>query len=367
MYTWRLPLILACSVAAFAADLPKVALQAAETAVEHKVLLRDGIAAHDEKRYEDAIQLYRQILSENADDIVAIYEIAFSQSVSGDYLACVDTAVLGARYQSDLLNQFRMMLANCLDYDGQSNEAITIFKKSVNKEPENYLLRYNYAVTLESLDRFDDALRQVKIAATLNPAHASSHAMLSRLYVTNGERIPGILAGLRFLVLEPNSERSAKTLRAVHGLMLGSVEQEGEGNVTITVSPDADSREGSFFSAELMLGVANAAADIVDEEDPKPKLTPVARAAMLVGSIVEGSQMGNEKPGKREFAARYYVPYFASVDATEMTDTLIYIAYSSSNWDEVVEWLATNAERVADFKARDERYDVWQGAAITNH
>lgn len=359
-------LLAACFSLAMAADLPKVTLEAAETAVEHKALLRDGITAHDERRYEDAIKLYRQILAENADDLSTIYELAFSQFAAGDFSGCAEAARLGARYDSRLLIRLRMSLANCLDNDGNTNEAIDIYKKSIRKDSEDHLLRFNYAVTLERLGDRAEAMRQVKVAATLTPGHASSHAMLLRLYRADGERIPALLAGLRFLVLEPRSNRSLAVMEEFHDLIYGSVSEKENGNLLITVSPGGDSDEGEFGGAELSLAIMNAAASIVEEDDPRPKLSPVAQSASLVRQVVESAIGQNEKPNKREFAARYYLPYFSGLLESGNLETAVFMAYSSSAAEEVVEWLDSHPEQVSALAEWNERYRGWQGAVITN-
>ncbi len=115
-----------------------------------------------------------------------------------------------------------------------------------------------------------------------------------------------------------------------------------------------------------MLGIMNAGQEIVDEGNPSLKLTPVAHSAMLVSSIIEGSVMDNAESGKTEFAARYHVPYFEAIEADEKSDMLVRIAYSSSNWNEVVEWLDANTDEVTEFLEWNQRYDVWQGAVITS-
>lgn len=41
--------------------------------------------------------------------------------------------------------------------------------------------------------------------------------------------------------------------------------------------------------------------------------------------------------------------YFEAIEADEKTDMLVRIAYSSSNWNEVVEWLDADTDEVTEF------------------
>lgn len=350
----------------WAIELPEATLQPSPIAPEHKVAHQQAIAAHDAQKYAEAIHVYRKILAENPDDVATIYELAYSLHASGNATECAETARRGARYDSRLLGPLRMVWANCLDNGGSPADAAEVYQHAIRDDSENSLLRFNYAVTLEKLERQDEALRQLKIALTLRPSHPGSHLLLSRLYRTRGYRVPAILAGLRFLILEPESGRSQTVLSEVHSLLQGSVSKKEDGTTLVTISPDADNEEGQFGGAEMMLSLLRASQDIVDDKHPD-KLTPIKQASMLVLSMIESAIDANEDPGKEEFAARYYLPYFKAIQDRAEIEVMVPVVYTSSNWDEVTQWLEANSVAVSAFLTWSQGYDQWQGATITNY
>jgi hypothetical protein len=352
--------------ATWAVEVPDATLKPSPIAPEHQVAHQTAIAAHDAQKYAEAIELYRKILAENPDDVATIYELAYSLHASGNTAECADAARRGARYDSRLLGQLRMVWANCLDIGGAPHDAAEVYQYSIRHDSENSMLRFNYAVTLEKLERQDEALRQLKIGLTLAPGHPGSHLLLSRLYRARGYRIPAILAGVRFLILEPQSGRSQTVLSDVHDLLHGSVSKKDDGTITLSISPDADSEEGKFGGAEMMLSVMGAAQGIVGDESPE-KLTPVRLASMLISSMLESAIDDNKKPRKEMFAARYYLPYFKAIQDRDEMDAVVRLVYASSNWGEVTEWLENNSAAVTALQAWSQGYDRWQGATITNY
>src|SRR5262245_42790722 len=88
----------------FAAEkLPKPTRQPAVLTRNQKALLSQGIALHEDGKYDDAIAKYKQILDESPDEITAIYETAFAYAAKRDCETAISFARRGAEYRSDVL------------------------------------------------------------------------------------------------------------------------------------------------------------------------------------------------------------------------------------------------------------------------
>src|ERR1041384_3213851 len=81
-------------------------LEAKPTTEKHEPLIRDGIALHDKGNYDGAIAKYQEVLAENPDDALALYEISYSYSAKGDHQKSLDYAYKGAQYRSKHLVGF---------------------------------------------------------------------------------------------------------------------------------------------------------------------------------------------------------------------------------------------------------------------
>jgi|GEM_PF-1150417 len=352
--------------AAVAGELPKADLEPVPTLAEHSAALAQAIGAHDRGDYDEAIRRYQEILEGNPDDADALYELAFSQHASGAASDCVETARRGARYRSRLLPRMRMTLANCLDLSGQVKKAMRVYREAVAETPEDYLLRYNYAVTLRSTGEIKKAMDEAKAAVTLNPRHTSSHLLLAEMYFASGEKIPGILASLRFLELEPRSPRSGAILQTTHQALTGSVSRGEDGKVNIRLDAGAlkDSDEGDFSAAETMLALGGALFQMEGEDGKKD--SPFHQSLSAMERMISGAAGANSDPPKKAFAARYYLPYFVRLKEAEHFETMAYLAYSATTLEDVAAWIDENEDKIEALAAWSERYDQWQGVVIKN-
>jgi hypothetical protein len=59
---------------------------------------------------------------------------------------------------------------------------------------------------------YAEAKEQLKRAVELNNAYPSPHYLLSEVFMGTKYRIPALLAAIRLLSLEPNSQRSERAV-----------------------------------------------------------------------------------------------------------------------------------------------------------
>lgn len=67
-------------------------------------------------------------------------------------------------------------------------DALAVFEEALQYFPEDALLHFNHAVTLEELKRYDEATTAYKRCIELDPTHADAHFNLARLSELQGDR-----------------------------------------------------------------------------------------------------------------------------------------------------------------------------------
>jgi tetratricopeptide (TPR) repeat protein len=73
---------------------------------KEKLLIKEGVALHDRGDYDGAIAKYEEVLKDNPNNVLALYEQSYSYSMKKDYRKSLEIAYKGAQYQSDLLGGF---------------------------------------------------------------------------------------------------------------------------------------------------------------------------------------------------------------------------------------------------------------------
>lgn len=348
-YTRIIALALALSMAygmAVAAEkLPKADRIPLPPAEQHKALISEGVRLHDAGKFDEAILKYQQVLEKSPDVVEAMYELGFTYFHKKDYENALALARQGARYKTELLPQFYVLLGNALDDSGKRNEAIEVYRAAIKRSPTTALLHYNLGLALLRSGKDPEAKKALQQSLFLAPHHASSHYLLATIYYRLRYKIPAILALSRFLLLEPQSPRAKEALPALNQLLTGGVTQGKEPNhINITLTPDSRKDEGDFIGVETIMSISIAAGQT--EKAKKEKSSPFQLLASTYGLMA--STMSDLKP--KGFAARYYAPFFAELGKQEFSEALVHRVFQLANLEGAAEWQSENSTRVEELQ-----------------
>ena len=324
-----------------------------------KARIREGAELHDRGDYDGAIAKYEQVLAENPNNDLVLYELSFTYQMKKDYRKSLELAMKGVQYKSQELSLFYVVIGNDLDELGESKKAVEIYKQGIKIEPDNGMLYYNLALTHTRLNDFEEARKNLKKAVYLNPNHASSHVALAQVFQKMGYKTPALFAVMRFLVVEPRSRRSANAYRLFSGLMQGGVTVGKNPNeINIMFDPSAKKDEGDFGSLDLVLGLSKAARAMGKEKENE-KEKEKSEAQQLVDQIdtfLAILSEGDPKGDKGKFVWRYYIPYFIEVKKRNYVEPFAYYISQASGMSGVPEWLQANEARVNEFVSWSKSY-----------
>jgi len=349
--TGRLALVALLPLAVFAADnpLPKADRDPTPPTLEQKILVRDGIALHDQGDYDGAIAKYKQVLDANPDEVFAMHELGFTYFTKKDYPNALEIARRGASYRSPDLAGFHTLMGNVLDEMGDRDQAIAVYRAAIEQSPDVALLHFNLAFTLMRSNRLSEAKSAVEDSVTLNPRHASSHCLLGEIYAGLDYRVPAVLAFSRCLMLEPSTERGRKAMERVQALIHGGVSKGDKPNaINITFAADAKKDEGDFGSVDLVMSMSLAAGEMKSKKKP----TPFSRFADVY-SVMAGLMSAMEPSG---FAARYYAPFFAQLGKRDLIEAFVFSAFASADLEGAQAWAKKNESKLSEYREWAQSY-----------
>ena len=256
------------TIAVQAQKLPEPKLQPKPSTPAQEQLIREGISLHDRRDFDGAISRYEQVLKENPNNALALYEMSFSYFEKKDYSKSIEVAYKLAQFKSDLLPRVYVQIGSAQDELGEPKKAIETYKAGLKLFPSNSLIHYNLAITYNKLREYEEARKAVKKSAGYNPQHPSSHLLLASLFDRGAYKTPALLAACRFLVLEPNSQRSAGALNLVMKSMQAGV-SAGKDSNTINIFVDTSTKkdEGDFGAIDLVLSLTRAAETMDAKKD----------------------------------------------------------------------------------------------------
>ena len=350
---WFFAIFCFANISALAEDFKRPTRTAAEATPEQKALLKEGIELHDKGDYDGAIKKYESILSINPDNVSAIYEMGFSYFAKQDYKKALEINEKGVEYTSNILSRFYMQIASCLDHLGNWEKAIDIYNKVIKDYPQEDLVRFNLALTYSQHQKPELAISNLKEELYFNPSHPTSHLLLGALLKNNDYRIPAIFALSRFLILEPQSGRSANALAGLQDLINGGVVAKDEKNISIFMDPKSKKDEGDFDSLQMALSLVSAGRFLEKNADKSAMEKEVEQFRSFFQIMLE--MIGKDKD-KLKFTGKYYVPYFLAMHEQSYVETFVYLIHAGSKDKEVHDWLDKNMERVRAFLDWNKKY-----------
>lgn len=300
-------------------------------------MIQEGIESYDRGEYRQAVEIYQKALEKNPENVVAMYELALTYTGMKEYQKSYDLCMKIMSYKTDIVRQAYMIAGTDLDELGRPKDAIMYYKAGIKKYPDDLMLHFNLAVTQVRQGAHEEAKQSLKTALFIRPTHPSSHLVLAGVLWQEGNRIPALLAYTRFLMLEPNSKRSAgarEKIKAIinHGV---SKDQTKANQINVSFDPNEPQNEGDFSVISLMLSLKSAQQFTGDKEFKSEKDAMIDTYESVFSMMGESGQ--KDKAG---FIWEYYAPFFVALKEKGHVPALVdgLFQYHTENTDALYQW-----------------------------
>lgn len=313
---------------------------------EAEKLVDEGIVLHDKGSYALAISKYDKALELDKDNLSALTEKAYSLLSLGKYEESVQYCEKAYETHpgEKELNLVYTTNGNAFDAMNKPEKSIKVYDEGIKQFPDYYLLYFNKGVTLINIRKTEEAIKCFQQAVTLNPVHSGSHNAMARLLQFQKQNIPSILAYCRFLAVESRTSRAKENLASLKKLINGNAEKTGDKSVTISLSPEmldnvgkkGKNKENNFSTTDMILSMSSAL-NFEKENEDKPEVKRFISKLETVCASLDETRKDNYG-----FYWAYYAPYFIEMKKQNLVETFAYIAFASTEDQQVAAWLKAN-------------------------
>ncbi len=302
-------------------------------------LISEGIALHDEGRYDEAIARYRSALILQPGSSLASYEMAFSYFRLQKYDSSIKYGSQALDQNNGSQHESYIVLGNSFDLMGQPGKAIKVYEEGLKNYPNSNLLNYNLALTCFNQKDYKKAEQAVINAINARPTHASSHSLLAVIMKQSGKRIKSILPLYYFLMLEPNSSRSVANYKSLRSQLDEGVEKKDEKNISVNIFMDQKESD-EFGAAEMMISLL-AASKHTDENEDKTDIEHFNKTNEGIFSV-----LGELKKDNKGFWWDFYVTKLYDLIKSKNIEAYSYYISQSAGTDEVKKWISDHQSLV---------------------
>jgi len=311
-------------------------------------IIEFGIDFHEIGDFERARESYFEVLEENPNSSLTLYQIAYAYSAEGDMESCISYAGRGAQIDSEGRADALHMLGVCLDMSGRTEEAMEVFHEGARLLPENHLFQYSLSISAIRLGDAYGAIDYLEKALELNPEHAGSHFLLASIHKDLSHYYAAWIGFNYFLLFELGTPRADEAKNHIRNLLTpdSTVDEKGVTNVQLNIG-NLLNLDSPMTYADLMFGLGLTRNLIDDKENEKTELNALNAQYEGVFKIAENL------PGEQEGEGvlwETYVPFFTLLQSEGHTEALVYIFFEDSQIEGMAEWLNGNEKKVEEFR-----------------
>ena len=315
-------LLLSCILVLFIIHGLNLSAQDSTAYFNSNELIQKAIELHDKKEYEQALAYYSMIHKSDTNYAYAASEKMLTLIALNRYEEAVKTGYEAIELKTQYLPATYDLLGTSLDYNGQTEEALTTFEKALENYPYHRQMIYNYGVTLRRAKKYKEAQEQFERALALEPFHASSHLQLAELSLLQGFRAKALIGYYSYLAISPNQ---IGTISNIESILNDANEEEG------SISP--------YSSNGFEVLDAIIKAKIATQESYKPSINLNFKLTRHAEVIVKGL---NRIETTDDFWGKFYLPFYQKLEEKKLLDAFLYTLVSGVNNEEIQSWIKKN-------------------------
>lgn len=312
----------------------------AQQTEEAKALIKEGIVLNNQGKYAEAIEKYQGALKLEPGNAQANYQIGFTlltEKKSSEAIPFLENAIKG-NGSANLTAACYDLLGSIYDQEHQPQKAIEAYKEGIKVAPGMQQLHFNLGITYSRNKQYAEAENEAIEAIKLDPKHASSQRMYALVTFHQNKRVNALLAFCSFIMLEPNTPRSAEAYTNIQSILKGGVLKDNAGGTTDGTSPK-NKQETEAMNTTIQNAVSSA----------KSKAMPPMDALdyELKNIFTKTGELSQQKTDK-DFFEKFYAEYFYKLAQTNNLTALTRLVSLSANKEENTKWMAEHDQLVKD-------------------
>ena len=299
-----------------------------------KALVKQGITLNDAGKYDEAIAKYNEAIKADANYSTAYYEMGYTLFSTGKGKNALPYLEKVLKLDPKSGGAYDMM-GSIYDDDKQTDKAIEYFQKGIKVDPGYQRLYYNLAIMYYRLGKYPESEANAVSAIKLDPKHASSQRIYAMATYSEDKRGISLLAWSSFLLLEPQTKRSAEAFNYIRYLLNYGIKRDASKNVQLSVS------SGASEAGNMALSISVLAATV-----DKKGLTGIDSLKLELKTVygVAGSFNINKQD---DFYSHFYADYFAKLASTDNMDAFIRLISLTAYREENIQWFKDNNTKLS--------------------
>jgi tetratricopeptide (TPR) repeat protein len=304
----------------------------AQTDTDATSLVKEAVHFNNAQKYSDALDKFNQALKIEPDNISANYGIAYSLLSLGRGDEGIPHLQKVIQQNKTLMVQADDLLGSIYDKDKNSAKAIEAFNAGIKLDPTYQRIHYNLGLVYFRDKEYDKAEQCAIDAIKLDPKHASSQRMYALVCFHQNKRAEALLGLCSFILLEPNTARTAEAYGNIQHILQGG-NLKADPGIPLPMVPAND--------IALNNAISKAVFDAGKIKYPSAGDLLTAQLTAIFNTIGPMA----DKQTSNDFFRNYFAGYFYKL--AQSPNMLAFARLISQSTPESAEWVKNNAQAMA--------------------
>jgi len=309
-----------------------------QTATSSIDLVKQGVVLNDAGKFDEAIDKYKQALAVDPNNWQADYEMGYTLYNTGHgkdaipYLQKILTSN-ASKYEVDDL------LGSIYDDINEPQKAVECYKNGITNNPNFEHLHFNLGISYYRQNKYAESEECEKDAIKLDQRHASSQRAYAMATYAEQKHICSLMAWCSFLLLEPNSARSAEAYHNIRKILNYGINQQDAKHTNVSIS------EKEIGTSTLSVQMA-----VIAATEGKTNLSGVDSLNLQLTALFKQAIEFKEAQSD-PFFNNYYAKFFNKLAESVNMEAFTRFISLSGYKDENLAWFKANNEKLNNLDA----------------
>ncbi len=279
---------------------------AAQTS-DARLLTNEGNELSNQKNYTAAMAKYKAALAIDPDYAPANYQMGFCLSAAGkglDGIPYLEKIFTAANASANLVSGAYDLAGSIYDQNHELQKAIATYKAGIKANPGYQPLQYDLGLVYFRNKQYANAEAAAIEGIKLDPKHTGSMRLYALVCFHQNKRAAALLGFCSFLILEPNTSRSAEAYGNIQHIIQGGALKPEPGEMV----PHAIEAGTYVLNQAIMQSIQPFA--------KKRYATPADLLAAQLAAIFNSVGILAAKQTGNEFFRNYMAGYFYKLAQT---------------------------------------------------
>jgi len=290
--------------------------------------IKNAIELHDQKKYKDAISIYRKIDRSDTNYYQVVYELAYSLSADSQMTEALNMCLVGLQKPNSYWPQLYTLYGNLLDDAGQTERALRVYDSGIALYPAFTSLRLNKGTTYLVLKKYKEAEAIFKECILINPYESSAHYKLGVSAMAQGKVIEAFLSYISYMLLQPTGKFQQAGIAQMNNI------SKSTDNIKELINNRNSDDEMPFALLEKIV-----LSKIALDKNYKPLIKlddPITRQVQVMFEKMEYDESSTD------FWMQYYVPLYVNIFKEKKFEPFIYRVFSGVDIEAIQSYLKKN-------------------------